>query len=193
MIEYHQLLRKLLELPFELFEGILFRRIALAALQSITPQQFLYALGAGKEGARFTPRNGPPCLYASLEETTAEAEFKQNSFADFRNKAAPPSVVYSLQTRLEKVIDLTNVSNLQKLKINQKELAASWRLHPKNTSTQTLGMAAYNCGKITALKYPSTRHSGGICYVIFTERLEKSSFVELYDPQGIFTERIPIR
>ncbi len=191
MIGLQQLLKELQKLPTHRFQGVLFRRVTLAALQSVKPHRFLYALGAGKEGARFTPRNGPPCLYASLEEVTAEAECKQDSFAGFRRRAAPPSVVYSLETRLNAVLDLTDATILRKLKTTEQELAAPWRLHAKNAPTQQLGAAAHRCGKITALKYLSPRNPEGVCYVIFTERLNKGSFVELYDPEGVFTERIP--
>lgn len=122
MIEHAQLLKELPKFPTEHFRGTLFRRVSLAALQSVKPHRFLYALGAGKEGARFTPRNGPPCLYASLEEVTAEAECKQDTFADFRRRAAPPAVVYSLEAELKSVLDLTDAAVLKKLKTTEQGL-----------------------------------------------------------------------
>jgi hypothetical protein len=54
-----------------------------------------------------------------------------------------------------------------------------------------LGLAAFDSGKFDALRYRSTKNPKGIYYVIFTPRLNGTSFVELYDPEGNFSERIP--
>jgi hypothetical protein len=46
-------------------------------------------------------------------------------------------------------------------------------------------------GTFDAFRYRSAKSHKGICYVIFTPRLDGTSFVELYDPDGNFSERIP--
>jgi hypothetical protein len=179
------------KLPAEVYTGTLFRRVNLAALQSVDPHQFLYALGAGKEGARFTPRRGPESLYVAEDELTAEVESKQGGFENFRRVAAPPAVVYSLKVLLKAVLDLTDAKIVKKIGSSQAELAAPWRLHRKKAPTQILGLAAFDSGKFDALRYRSTKNPKGICYVILTPRLDGISLVELYDPDGNFSERMP--
>ena len=191
MIGYKELIAVLPKLPAAGYTGTLFRRVNLAALQSVEPHQFLYALGAGKEGARFTPRRGPASLYVAEDELTAEAESKQGGFQNFRKAAAPPAVVYSLKVSLKAILDLTDAKIVKKIGSSHAELAALWRLHRKKAPTQILGLAAFDSGKFDALRYRSTKNPKGICYVIFTPRLDGVSFVELYDPNGDFSERIP--
>jgi RES domain-containing protein len=191
VIGYKELLTVLPKLQAASYAGTLFRRVNLAALQSVEPHQFLYALGAGKEGARFTPKRGPASLYAAEDELTAEAESKQGGFENFRKAAAPPSVVYSLKVSLNAVLDLTDARVVKKTGSSRAELAAQWRLHRKKAPTQILGLAAFNSGNFDALRYRSTKNPKGICYVIFTQRLEGDSFVELHDPEEKFSERIP--
>jgi hypothetical protein len=191
VIGYKELIAVLPKLPAEVYTGTLFRRVNLAALQSVEPHQFLYALGAGKEGARFTPRRGPESLYVAEDELTAEVESKQGGFENFRRVAAPPAVVYSLKVLLKAVLDLTDAKIVKKIGSSQAELAAPWRLHRKKAPTQILGLAAFDSGNFDALRYRSTKNPKGICYVIFTPRLDGASFVELYDPDGNFSERIP--
>jgi RES domain-containing protein len=191
VIGYKELIAVLPKLPATVCTGTLFRRVTLAALQSVEPHQFLYALGAGKEGARFTPRRGPASLYVAEDELTAEAESKQGGFENFRKAAAPPAVVYSLKVSLKAVLDLTDAKIVKKISSSQAELAAPWRLHRKKAPTQILGLAAFESGKFDALRYRSTKNPKGICYIIFTLRLDGASFVELYDPDGNFAERIP--
>ena len=48
MIGYKELIGVLPKLPAEAYTGTLFRRVTLAALQSVEPHQFLFALGAVK-------------------------------------------------------------------------------------------------------------------------------------------------
>jgi RES domain-containing protein len=192
VIGYKELLTTLPKLPSASHTGTLFRRVTLAALQSVKPHQFLYSLGGGKEGARFTPKSGPSSLYIAEDELTAEAESKQGGFENFRKTAAPPSVVYSLKVSLKAVLDLTDARVVKKIGSSRAELAATWRPHRKKAPTQILGLAAFNSGKFDALRYRSTKNPKGICYVIFTPRLDGDSFVELHDPEGNFSERIPL-
>ena len=112
-------------------------------------------------------------------------------FENFRKAAAPPAVVYSLNVSLKAVLDLTDAKIVKKFGSSQAELGAPWRLHRKKAPTQILGLAAFDSGKFDALRYRSTKNPKGICYVIFTPRLDGASFVELYDPDGNFSERIP--
>jgi len=191
VISYKELLTVLPKLPAVAYTGTLFRRVTLVSLQSVEPHQFLYALGAGKEGARFTPKHGPASLYVAADELTAEAELKQGGFENFRREAAPPAVVYSLKVSLKAVLDLTNAKIVKKISSSQAELAAPWRLHRKKAPTQVLGQAAFDSGKFDALRYCSTKNPKGVCYAIFTQRLDGDSFVELHDPDGNFSERIP--
>lgn len=190
MISFEALLRKLPQLPTERYEGFLYRRISLAAYQSVRPSRFLYAFGAAKHGARFTPRDGPPCLYASENKATAEAEFHQSTFACFQNQASPPSIDFALRTLLKTVLHLTRGEILVELQTTAEELNMPWRMQEDQTPSQILGKAVNDC-RITAIKYPSTRKPGGICFAIFTEALADGSYVELWDPEKNFCERIP--
>ena len=115
MIAYQKLIEVLRLLPTVSYKGFLFRRVTLAALQSIQPYQFLYSLGAGREGARFTPKNGPSVLYLVDDELTAEAELKQGGFENFRKRATSPSVIFSLRVSLKRILDLTDAKVVKNL------------------------------------------------------------------------------
>lgn len=193
MIGYEELIAVLPKLPADAYAGILFRRVTLAALRSVDPHQFLYSLGASRDGARFTPKHGPACLYLAQDESTAEAESKHDGFENFRKAATAPAVVYSLKVSLKAVLDLTKARIVKKIGSSQAELTAPWQLYPENVTTQILGLAAFDVGKFDALRYRSAKNPRGICYVIFTPRLDGASFVELYDPDGNFSERIPAK
>jgi len=191
VIDYQKLIDVLRVLPKVSYKGFLFRRVTLAALQSIQPYQFLYSLGSGREGARFTPKNGPSVLYLVADELTAEAELKQGGFENFRKVAAPPSVIFSLRVSLKAILDLTDAKIVKKLGLSPSELTASWRLSHQSSPTQILGLATFSSQKFQAIRYYSIKNPNGVCYAIFTERLDKSSFVEIYDPERNFLERIP--
>lgn len=140
VIGYKELIVVLPELPVDAYIGLLFRRVPLAALQSEEPHVFLYAAGAGRDGARFTPKGGAACLYVAQDELTAEAESKHDGFENFRNAAAPPAVVFGMKVSLNAVLDLTDARIVKRIGSSQAELVAPWRLDRRKSPTQILGL-----------------------------------------------------
>lgn len=199
MIGYDVLRTVLPTLPAARFHGFLFRRVNLAALLTLSPPQFLYALGASRGGGRYTPRGGPASLYAATDEATAAAEANQaGGFAPFRpaTPPPPPAAIYGLAATLTAVLDVADAAVQARLGTTGAELRAPWRLagtaEGGRAPTQTLGQATFDAGGFQAIRYPSARHPGGVCMVIFPDRLDgATSFVEVFDPGGAFRERLP--
>ncbi len=141
MIGYEELITVLPKLPADAYAGMLFRRVALAALKSMEPHQFLYSLGASRDGARFTPKSGPASLYVAQDESTAEAESKHDGFESFRKAATAPAVVFSLKVSLKAVLDLTNARIVKRIGSSQAELTAPWQLNSEECADPNPGIS----------------------------------------------------
>ena len=201
-----KLLPSVLEtIPVKAFSGVFYRAVTLEALYgfhhsppypAIRP---LYNLGAPATGARYTPRNGMPSLYLAESTDTAIAEVNQ-IFATLRRLQLPtsvpisPCVLFSVNVSLKQVLDLSDPQIQVTLQTDLGELLAPWReAQPSATlpATQRLGRESFDSGRIQALRYPSAQEANRHCYVIFTDRLGETDFVEVYDPDGNLKERLP--
>ncbi len=178
--------------PVISWNGNLYRSVDLKYFSApYHPPRPLYSLGAPTTGGRFTPRGGPPSLYMAEETLTALAEATLTLPA---STPMSPKVVFSANTLIDAVLDLTQASVQKTLGISLKDLSSSWRLsNPTDPlpPTQLLGKAVLDCGRYSAIRYPSTKYPGGNCLVIFADALKPPSFVEVYDPDGILKGRIP--
>lgn len=84
--------------------------------------------------------------------------------------------------------------NYPTLETSQNELGEDWRLLNflgVQAPSQRLGHAAYMSGRVEAIAYRSTVWPAGLCLAVFPERLAPRSYLEIIDPDGILSERIP--
>jgi RES domain-containing protein len=105
-----ELMMALNAVPRPRLTGVCYRSTAEAAIYSLSPPQPLYSLGPRRTGQRFTPKNGPACLYmseqfdASYIETHGTAASIASSGLNF---LPPPTVIIAISVDLEHVLDLT--------------------------------------------------------------------------------------
>jgi RES domain-containing protein len=177
--------------PFISVKGELYRTVDLQYLQKpYYPLRALFGLGVSQSGARFTPQGGPPSLYMAEDNLTALAEATLTAAAV--SGPHPPKVVFTAKVNIGSVLDLTEQRTLTLFGTSTQELHGTWRISTgPPPATQLLGQATYDSGRYMAIRYPSVRRPGGVCLVIFTERLTSPSFVEVYDPHGHLKARIP--
>jgi RES domain-containing protein len=187
------------------FTGVLYRAVTLEALYgfhhdppypAIRP---LYNLGAPSTGARFTPRDGMPSLYFASDPETALAEVHQ-VHAKLRllnppvMSPLPPTVLYSARVQIDSALDLMNHTVQTALGIDSAWLGMEWRPAHERTGiapTQLMGQEVFESGLFQAIRFPSARQPGHACWVVFTERLGGSSIIEVFDPDGNLTARLP--
>ncbi len=192
----------LASLPVLPFDGILYRAVTHRALIGDPPYpeiRPLYDAGAPSSGARYTPRGGMKSLYLAADPETAFAEVNQ-IYAKLRRQSppvmapVPACTLFSVAARIERVLDLTDIAIQSALETNEAELSAPWRESQQSGTlppTQWLGRAAYDTTVIQALRYPSMQLPGHACFVVFTERLQGNTFIEVDDASGYLRERLP--
>ena len=189
-------------LPTHSLTGYGFRVVQFRHLvSSPAPQRHrvLYALAAPAVGARFTPRGGMSTIYFAEDQETAFAEANPIHALIHRldPALAPPTsigVYMSLHYQLEAVLDLTDPKVQKALQTSRTELRDGWRLAQSRGGlavTQQLGQAIYDCGNIEAVFYESARVDNHLCFAVFPDRLAAPGFLEVYDPDGNFPERLP--
>lgn len=160
------------------------------------PAQPLWAGGAARHGARFTPRALPAGLVAGVSATAGIdclylAEDELTPLVEVASVLRPrpgtalwfePQVMMTVDGLVADVLDLTDVATQQSLGTTHQELTGPWRLQQSihlsrsgpQPATQALGDAAYQSGRVVALRYPSAKHPGGVGLVVFTARLRAS-------------------
>jgi hypothetical protein len=67
-----QLPQIIANLPVQPLKRLCYRVVDFAVLTTFDPMTPLYTLGPGKNGQRFTPKNGPNALYVSEDSITAQ-------------------------------------------------------------------------------------------------------------------------
>ncbi len=201
MLPYPELVQALATVPRVTLHGPWSRTIDHALLTAPPPgssgtrPEPLWPGGAVLHGARFTPAGSFPTLYLACDPTTALAEvgsaFSHPALITI-TIARNPIVVLSVDGVIADVVDLTVGAIRVFLGTNASELTGSWILE-NPAPTQILGRAAYDCGVITALKYPSSKHPTGWCLAIFTDRLRRNpaNYVEVIDTSLSLSQRLP--
>jgi hypothetical protein len=116
---------------------------------------------------RFTPIGGPGSLHLASSERTANAEWRSGSTL-ISGTARPPKVVFFAEVKLERILDVTDKENQQRLNTSAVELASDWKL-VADPPAQRLGQATYDSGRFSAIWYRSTKDSRGYCMVVFPE------------------------
>ena len=93
------------------------------------------------------------------------------------------------------VLDLTDRDVQARLGTSLQELTGAWR--PMQTRgelapTQMLGQLAYESNRFMGLRSSSAANTDhGHILVVFTGRLRSPSGIEVYDPTGRLTQRLP--
>jgi hypothetical protein len=113
----------------------------------------------------------------------------------------PPWTVFAVQGSLDKILDLSDPQVQTRLGTSSLELRGDWRVQQSRylrgggllPPTQLLGQVAYSTGSILGMKFDSAKNRGGLSFVIFSDRLVTSgtSFLEVYDPNGLIWQRLP--
>lgn len=156
----------------------------------------LSTIGSFKRGGRYNIAQQFEALYVSGSPITALKEIRYliNTPAGVSAYPTRPYILLSLQYQLHRVIDLTDSHIRNFLDTNMQELTGSWYsfIEEEIAPTQQLGKIAYDLG-VQALKVPSSvdLENNGFNLVIFPENLPPNGFVEIYDPDGEFRQRLP--
>ena len=171
--------------------GDSFRLVALRYQDSL-----LSTIGSFKRGGRYNVAQQFEALYVSGSPITALKEIRYliNTPAGVSAYPTRPYILLSLQYQLHRVIDLTDSHIRNFLDTNMQELTGSWYsfIEEEIAPTQQLGKIAYDLG-VQALKVPSSvdLENNDFNLVIFPENLPPNGFVEIYDPDGEFRQRLP--
>lgn len=155
------------------------------------PARPLWALGAPRSGARFTPRNGAPSLYLAEDVETATREGLQVTLGTpVKPAVGVMRATYTVKVQLADVVDLRGASICSLLGTTATELKGPWRYRKDRTvpPTQRLGRLAAKSG-LEGLLFQSTKGQGA-CLVVFTERLKGKSFIEVSDGTQVL-DRVP--
>lgn len=160
--------------------------------------QPLWAGGPAINGARFTPKGGFDSIYLADDLVTAFQEvraFFQHPGAPPFTMKLPPWALFTVDGVLHNILDLTDPHTLSSLGTSLQELTGRWSAGSAGglAPTQVLAQAAYDLGSIVGFRYQSAQNAGGICVVVFTDRLTASShsYIEVYDPFNNLIQRLP--
>lgn len=187
------------ELPLEPYIGTCHRLVDFAVLTRFNPMIPLYTLGPGKNGQRYTPKGGPPAIYAAEDIITALAEYHRVDRIVLTTEptyhlAANPTVPLTIQVKLERVLNVSDPSIQAALGTTVAELTGPWRkqmIRGLFCPTHVLATAVYQHGAIEALRYPSARGAEFSNLIIWEERLHLPSNIEVKDSTGTLSARIP--
>jgi hypothetical protein len=112
-----------------------------------------------------------------------------------------PFVVLSVDGIVADVLELTDSLVQGALGTNDSELRGPWlRAQARFGAgmgpmppTQRLGLASWNSGLVTGLRYPSARADGGVNLVVFTDRLNLNAAngMKVHDPSGNMRQQLP--
>ncbi len=181
------------------FSGRLYRVVTTSSLLGMTlhatgrpratrlQPDLLFAGGPRRGGGRFTPIGGPDSLYLASRERTAHAEWSAGLKSLFPGFALPPKTVFMSRAKLTRVLDLTRAETQRLLNTNLTELAQPWKA-VTDPPTQRLGKAAFDSGRVSAIRYRSVRDAQGTCVMVFPKRLLETESVSVLDPQQFFSQ-----
>ncbi len=122
----------------------------------------LFAGGSRRVGGRYTPMEGPDTLYLASSERAANAEWKAGLQALFPGVEHPPKTVFATKVNLTRVLDLSTDEIQRALRTNSAELSQPWRAR-NGPATQRLGLACFESGRFSALRYRSTIAARSYC------------------------------
>jgi RES domain-containing protein len=143
----------------------------------------LFAGGPRRVGGRYTPMEGPDTLYLASSERAANAEWKAGLQALFPGVELPPKTVFATEVNLTRVLDVSTVELQRALRTN----SAEWRAR-SGPATQRLGLACFESGRFSALRYRSTKAAPSYCLAVFPSHMDSAEYVSVLDPQEFFSQ-----
>ncbi len=192
---FDEALRKI---PGGIFEETCHRIVSLQAYEAANPKRLLYDLGPklSASGQRFSPPGDHAGLYVAVERLTAGAEFT-GSVEEWNRSGGGTTVVFKVDVKLQRVLDLTDATVLHALRLTPAEVQSAWEgyhaLFGTDPVTWILGRAVFASGRFDGILFPSKRNSPeGRCLLVFTEALAKGTAeVVLFSDDGSVRERLP--
>jgi RES domain-containing protein len=185
-------------IPAVPINGTFHRSVASASLHTGRRKPtYLYALGAGLQGARYTSKNGPPCLYVSEKSVTtlSEAAGIASSLVEARMAISQPMTTSSMEVNLHLgLLDLTDTIVLARLGTNIDEIDGPWQqqqLSGNPVTTQILAAEAYASRQFQGIRFFSNADPGNTNIMIWTETVIAPSAVSVINSSGTVKERIP--
>lgn len=168
--------------------GTAFRAVNLRYLD--TP---LSAIGSIKAGGRYNLKGAFEILYLAENATTTllEVEFSASSGGRFKAQPKDPYVVFSVQFKLQQVVDLHKPDDVERLELTTRDLIQSWRLKQargEDVLTHKIGKKLFELGH-EGFRYPSAT-DGTVNLAVFPENLRAESYLEI-SWEGRTIARVP--
>lgn len=179
MLPEHRVLKFLKQVSPESLSGAFYRIIRVDFIQDP-----LGAFGSKKTGGRYNLKGKHEVLYLASEPDLALKE----SLPGFSVKF-PPSILFTVETRLASVIDLTSAEVREGLGVTAENLLTPWRhaqnMLGKEAITQRLGRLIRASRRFEAIVYPSHVDPNRSNLGILMDRLKQGSSIDIYDPERI--------
>lgn len=146
------------------------------------------------DGGRFTPCGSFDTLHLAWDAATALAEVQAVVFLPQGMVTVPssPWTLVPVDGVISRVLDLTVPATLATLGTNEQELTGAWETMA-GSPTQILGQAAFDSGRISAIRYHSAKNlGGGFNLAVFPARLPLTAtdFLEVMDDRGQLAQRL---
>jgi len=153
------------------------------------PEDLIAGVGSLLTGGRWTPPGTFHAVYASLDETTALDEARQQNLRQgVRPWMALPLVLTALEVDLEPVLDLVNGRTRQALRVSRERMIAElwWTVQDlgQEALTQAIGRLAREQGFV-ALLVPSVTRASAANMVIFPDRLKSTNRLAIVNPDQL--------
>lgn len=147
--------------------------------------------GAQHSAGRFHRKGEVPALYFALSPLIALLEIGMlfGSPGDYVVRRREPHMLVIVDIHIPgAVLDMTDEDNHALFETGYMELTGEWLLE-NDPPTQRLGKAAYDCGRVAAIRYPSARIGGEDVepnLVVFRDRLcaLRGAVMHAYDPKN---------
>lgn len=192
-------------LPLHSIEGT-FCRVIRSTYLDRPPREPLYYLGSAAAGRRYTPLGGPAGLYLANHHNTALAETRDLLYAA-DGKLLPieprdPATLVTVGVAVHGgILDLTARRVRTALGVTKAQLTAEWEpameAYLGGTGempiTQQIAQAAHLTRRVRGIYFPSARYRGGLCLVIFPDRLSlaEGDTIVVHDSTGTLAQRLP--
>jgi len=137
----------------------------------------LNSIGSTIHGGRYNQKGTFEVLYLAPDQETAQKEALKSL-----SKYIPPRVFLTIDVLLSKLINLEEDQVIQLLGIKKELLSSNWIVADGESYTQKLGRIIYESELFEGIRYPSAQVAGKYNLAIFSDRLQKNSFVKVYDP-----------
>lgn len=192
-------------LPLHAIEGTFCRVVRSIHLDRL-PREPLYYLGSAAAGRRYTPLGGPAGLYLANHHYTALAETRDLLYDADGNllpiEPRDPATLVTVQVAVHGgILDLTDKRVRTALGVTKAGIMAEWEpameAYLSGTGempvTQQIAQAAHLTRRVRGIYFPSARYPGGLCLVIFPDRLSpaEGDTIAVHDSTGALAQRLP--